>query len=41
MFYKKTDKVLLYNIGQAQWVSLVGLGEGVGEVGSVYINIDI
>ena len=43
-FYKKTDKILLYNIGQGQWVSLVGLGggEGVGGgVGSVYEKMNI
>ena len=47
--YKKTNEIFLYNIGQGQWVSLVGLGggEGVGGgggVGSVYemkqININ-
>ena len=37
-------KVLLYNIGQGHWVSLVGLGRGEGGgwgVGSVYEKINI
>ena len=41
----KIFKILLYNIGQGQWVSLVGLGEGRGVgggwVGSVYEKINI
>ena len=30
LFYKKANNILLYNIGQGQWVSLVGLGGGDG-----------
>ena len=36
LYIKKMKNILLYNFGQGQWVSLVGLwGRGVG-VGSVY-----